>query len=90
MPMQGKIIKGIAGFYYVYASDGRTYECKARGVFRNRKITLQLPEEVPDVIADRFLFSLLLKNILANSIKFTASREEAILCFRYCRKEGAG
>lgn len=31
--MQGKIIKGIAGFYYVYA-DGRVYECKAKGVFR--------------------------------------------------------
>lgn len=36
--MQGKIIKGIAGFYYVYAADdgseGRVYECKAKGVFR--------------------------------------------------------
>ncbi len=32
--MQGKIIKGIAGFYYVYAEDGRTYECKAKGIFR--------------------------------------------------------
>ena len=33
--MQGRIIKGIAGFYYV-ESEGITYECKARGVFRNR------------------------------------------------------
>ena len=33
--MQGKIIKGIAGFYYVYAEDdGKVYECKARGIFR--------------------------------------------------------
>lgn len=36
--MQGKIIKGIAGFYYVYAAGedgvGRVYECKAKGVFR--------------------------------------------------------
>lgn len=31
--MRGKIIKGIAGFYYVY-SGGATYECKAKGVFR--------------------------------------------------------
>lgn len=31
--MQGKIVKGIAGFYYVYA-DGRVYECKAKGIFR--------------------------------------------------------
>ena len=48
--MQGKIIKGIAGFYYVHVSgepDGKAgtpgtgcvYECKAKGVFRkdNRK-----------------------------------------------------
>jgi ribosome biogenesis GTPase len=33
--MQGKIVKGIAGFYYVEC-DGNIYECKARGVFRNR------------------------------------------------------
>ena len=32
--MQGKIIKGIAGFYYVYAEDGELYECKAKGIFR--------------------------------------------------------
>lgn len=36
--MQGKIIKGIAGFYYVHAKDDNVYECKAKGVFRNRKI----------------------------------------------------
>ena len=39
--MQGKIIKGIAGFYYVHVDCGesRVYECKAKGVFRkdNRK-----------------------------------------------------
>lgn len=34
--MKGKIIKGIAGFYYVYA-NGNTYECKAKGKFRNEK-----------------------------------------------------
>ena len=32
--MRGKIIKGIAGFYYVYAEDNVTYACKARGIFR--------------------------------------------------------
>lgn len=32
--MRGKIIKGIAGFYYVYAEDGKTYECRAKGIFR--------------------------------------------------------
>lgn len=32
--MQGKIIKGIAGFYYVHTTGGSIYECKAKGVFR--------------------------------------------------------
>ncbi len=36
--MTGKIIKGIAGFYYVHDGHGKVYECKAKGVFRNRKI----------------------------------------------------
>ena len=36
--MQGKIVKGIAGFYYVHATDGNIYECKAKGIFRNKKI----------------------------------------------------
>lgn len=34
--MTGRIIKGIAGFYYVCAEDGIQYECKAKGIFRNR------------------------------------------------------
>ena len=29
--MQGKIIKGIAGFYYIYAENDEIYECKAKG-----------------------------------------------------------
>lgn len=36
--MTGKLIKGIAGFYYVY-SEGMIYECKARGRFRKEKLT---------------------------------------------------
>ena len=32
--MQGKIIRGIAGFYYVHVADKGVYECKAKGVFR--------------------------------------------------------
>ncbi|MBR6666273.1 MAG: ribosome small subunit-dependent GTPase A [Lachnospiraceae bacterium] len=32
--MQGKIVKGIAGFYYVHVPDKGIYECKAKGIFR--------------------------------------------------------
>ena len=35
--MQGRIIKGIAGFYYVDTGSS-LYECKAKGIFRNRKM----------------------------------------------------
>jgi len=34
----GKIIKGIAGFYYVHVENAGVYECKAKGIFRNQKI----------------------------------------------------
>ena len=36
--MQGRIIKGIAGFYYVYCDDTYTYECKAKGIFRRDRV----------------------------------------------------
>lgn len=36
--MQGKIVKGIAGFYYVRVVESGVYECKAKGAFRREKI----------------------------------------------------
>ena len=33
--MQGTIVKGIAGFYYVYIAGSGTYECKAKGILRH-------------------------------------------------------
>ena len=37
--MQGKIVKGISGFYYVHVAESGIYECKAKCAFRkeNRK-----------------------------------------------------
>ncbi len=32
--MVGKIVKGIAGFYYVHVVESGVYECKAKGIFR--------------------------------------------------------
>ena len=34
--MQGKIVKGIAGFYYVHVVEFGIYECKAKGIFRKK------------------------------------------------------
>ncbi len=36
--MQGKIIKGIAGFYYVHVREAGIFECRAKGIFRKEKI----------------------------------------------------
>ena len=36
--MQGKIVKGIAGFYYVHIVESGVYECKAKGIFRKEKV----------------------------------------------------
>ncbi|MCI8483026.1 MAG: ribosome small subunit-dependent GTPase A [Lachnospiraceae bacterium] len=36
--MQGKIVKGIAGFYYVHVEKTGVFECKAKGIFRKEKI----------------------------------------------------
>lgn len=37
--MQGKIVKGIAGFYYVCAAEtGKVYECRAKGIFRKDNV----------------------------------------------------
>lgn len=35
--MQGKIIKGIGGFYYVHVQGAGVYECRAKGIFRKDK-----------------------------------------------------
>jgi ribosome biogenesis GTPase len=35
--MEGRIVKGIAGFYYVYIEEKGLYECKAKGIFRNQR-----------------------------------------------------
>lgn len=34
--MEGKIIRGIAGFYYVHTDSMGIFECKAKGIFRNK------------------------------------------------------
>lgn len=49
--MQGKIIKGIAGFYYVYTTLGIA-ECKARGIFRKEKLKPLVGDDVVIELVD--------------------------------------
>ena len=52
--MQGRIIKGIAGFYYVYdVVEFAVYECKAKGIFRKEKIKPLVGDLVEYEVLDR-------------------------------------
>lgn len=50
--MQGKIIKGISGFYYIHAAGSGIYECKAKGVFRNQNIKPLVGDNVEIAVLD--------------------------------------
>ena len=49
--INGKIIKGIGGFYYVDTEKG-LYECRARGIFRKNKITPLVVDRVSISVVD--------------------------------------
>jgi len=45
--LKGKIIKGIAGFYYVHVpQEDKVFECKAKGIFRNQNIKPLVGDDV--------------------------------------------
>ena len=50
--MQGKIIKGIAGFYYVHIVGSGVYECKAKGIFRKENQKPLVGDDVEIVVLD--------------------------------------
>lgn len=50
--MQGKIEKGIAGFYYVHVPEMGVYECKAKGIFRNQKVKPLVGDNVEITVLD--------------------------------------
>lgn len=51
--MQGKIVKGIAGFYYVHVVESGVYECKAKGIFRKERMKPLVGDNVEIEILDR-------------------------------------
>lgn len=50
--MTGKIIKGIAGFYYIHNGHDKVYACKAKGIFRNRGIKPVVGDNVEFTVLD--------------------------------------
>ncbi|EKY3976582.1 GTPase RsgA, partial [Listeria innocua] len=43
--LEGQIIKALSGFYYVF-SEGKIYQCRARGNFRKRNISPLVGDDV--------------------------------------------
>lgn len=69
--MQGKIVKGIAGFYYVHIEAKGIYECKAKGVFRNKSIKPLVGDNVMIDIIDE-------QNKKGNIVKILERENELI------------
>ncbi len=69
--MQGKIVRGIAGFYYVHVNNQGIYECKAKGVFRK--------EHQKPLVGDNVLLEILdEKKKLGNITRLLERRSELI------------
>ncbi len=49
---QGKIIKGIGGFYYVHVEDVAVFACRARGIFRKEKKKPLVGDDVRMTVTD--------------------------------------
>ena len=50
--MKGKIIRGIAGFYYVHTGEKGIYTCKAKGVFRKLQVKPLVGDDVEMSVLD--------------------------------------
>lgn len=69
--MEGKIIRGIAGFYYVHAGDDGIFECKAKGIFRNNNEKPLVGDNVSLEVLDR-------ENMSGNIIKILPRKNSLI------------
>lgn len=50
--MRGKIVKGIAGFYYIWCEDENLYECRAKGSFRKEGLKPLVGDNVEVQVLD--------------------------------------
>jgi len=88
--MQGKIIKGIAGFYYVHTALG-VAECKARGIFRKDQIRPLVGDDVEieltgqEPLEGNIIRILPRKNVLVRPA--SANIDQALLIFAIVRPD---
>lgn len=69
--MQGKIIKGIAGFYYVYIPEKGIYECKAKGIFRK--------DHTKPLVGDNVMIQVLDEEKMLGNIQEIVPRKNALI-----------
>ena len=69
--MHGKIVKGIAGFYYVHVVESGVYECKAKGIFRKDGVKPLVGDDVEIEILDE-------KDMEGNIMQILPRRNELI------------
>ena len=82
--LNGRIIKGIGGFYYVATENG-IYECRARGIFRKEKITPLVGDHVRIGVLDEAKKKGSLDEILARKTSLirpkVANVDQAVIVF---------
>ena len=69
--IQGRIIKGIAGFYYVHDGHDKVYECKAKGIFRNQGLK--------PLVGDRVSMEILSEEEGLGNIETILPRENSLI-----------
>lgn len=89
--MQGKIVKGIAGFYYVHVSGKGVYECKAKGIFRKENKKPLVGDDVSIEITDAVNFKGNIMEILSRKSELirpaVANIDQALLIFAITKPE---
>ena len=77
--MKGRIIRGIGGFYYVDTSSMGVLECKAKGVFRNKKIKPLVGDNVEIAVVDVHNCSLgFISRTLQDNVSFSILRKSDV------------
>lgn len=67
----GKIVKGIAGFYYVYVEEKGLFECKAKGLFRN--------EGVKPLVGDNVIIQVIDEGEMKGNVEEILPRKNEII-----------
>ena len=73
--MQGKIIRGIGGFYYVH-NGSHIFECKAKGAFRKDK--------VKPLVGDDVLIDVIDENKLTGNVVKILHRKSEMIRKKAC------